>query len=158
MKKLILGAVVLGISGSALAQENTGPGCGWGAMLFEGQSGIASHVVAATTNGFSGNNTFGMTTGTNGCDTSKKINYAGASKVVFYNMDRLSNDIAKGEGEILSTLAAVIGVREEDKTLFQRTLKQNFSRIYPNENTTSQQVVDVIFELMAENSTLAKYV
>ena len=45
-------------------------------MLFKGQRGVATHVVAATTNGTSGNNTFGMTTGTNGCHTNGALSMA----------------------------------------------------------------------------------
>jgi hypothetical protein len=58
MKKLIAGAMLLGASTLAFAQ----PGCGVGAMIWKGQPGIAPHVLAATTNGTFGNQTFGMTT------------------------------------------------------------------------------------------------
>jgi hypothetical protein len=127
-------------------------------MLFEGQSGVAPHVVAATTNGTSGNNTFGMTSGTNGCDTSQTIDYTGTSAVVFHNMDRLSNDIAKGDGEILSTLAAVIGIEEQDVPVFKRVMHENFSSIYASSDVTSEQVVDSIIALMAKDEALSKYV
>ena len=41
MKKLIAGAILLGASSMAFAQ----PGCGVGAMIWKGQSGIAPHVL-----------------------------------------------------------------------------------------------------------------
>jgi hypothetical protein len=41
-------------------------------MLFEGQRGTPAHFLASTTNGTSGNATFGMTSGTNGCSTNAR--------------------------------------------------------------------------------------
>ncbi|WP_293614790.1 DUF3015 domain-containing protein [Porticoccus sp.] len=157
MRPILTGLVMLTASSFAMASD-TGPGCGWGSMLFKGQSGVASHVVAATTNGTSGNNTFGMTSGTNGCDTSRTINYTGSNAVVFHNMDRLSNDIAKGDGEVLSTVASVMGVEARDVPTFKRVMHDNFNTLYPNSDVTSEQIVQTMVSLMANDETLAKYV
>jgi hypothetical protein len=54
----------------ALAQQDetaNSTGCGLGTIIFEGQKGIAPQVLAVTTNGTSGNQTFGITSGTLGC-------------------------------------------------------------------------------------------
>ena len=48
-------------------------GCGVGTMIFKGKSGLAPHVLAVTTNGTFGNQTFGMTSGTLGCNVDQKI-------------------------------------------------------------------------------------
>ncbi|MDE2000936.1 MAG: DUF3015 family protein, partial [Burkholderiales bacterium] len=55
MKKLLAAALMIA-AGSAMAQNNVG--CGWGSALFNGQKGVAPQVLAATTNGTSGNQTF----------------------------------------------------------------------------------------------------
>lgn len=157
IRPLLIGSLIICTSSFALA-DNTGPGCGWGSMLFKGSSGTASHVVAATTNGSSGNNTFGMTSGTNGCDTSKKLEYKGTSSVVYHNMDRLSDDIAKGDGEILSTVASVMGIENSDIPTFKRVMHENFEVIYPNSDVTSNQVMDAIIDLMAQDKALSKYI
>lgn len=157
IKPLLIGSTLLVASSVALASD-TGPGCGWGSMLFKGQSGTASHVLAATTNGTSGNSTFGMTSGTNGCDTSKTIDYTGASSVVSNNMDNLSNDIAKGDGEILSTLAAVMGIDTADTATFKRVMHNNFDTLYPNSDVTSNQVLESMISVMSKDQTLAKYI
>ena len=65
MKKLFLCTVLLGSSTTALAVAPGGPNCGWGNLLLEGQSGLGPHLIAATTNGTSGNASFGLTFGTN---------------------------------------------------------------------------------------------
>ena len=79
MKKTLIAAALLGASTSAMAVAPGGPGCGWGNMLFEGQSGMPMHLLATLVNGTTGNATFGMTTGTNGCDTSGALTYSGQS-------------------------------------------------------------------------------
>lgn len=39
MKKIMTGAILLAASTGAFADAPGGPGCGWGNMLFEGESG-----------------------------------------------------------------------------------------------------------------------
>src|SRR5690606_35144952 len=82
MNRLRIASLLAAASLNAFATAPGGPGCGWGNMLFEGQSGLPSHLVASITNGTSGNATFGMTSGTNGCDTSGKLAYHGKSMLV----------------------------------------------------------------------------
>ena len=79
MKKTLIAATLLGASTSAMAVAPGGPGCGWGNLLFEGNSGLPMHLLATIVNGTSGNATFGMTTGTNGCDTNGSLTYSGQS-------------------------------------------------------------------------------
>ena len=68
MKKLLAVSVLAAMPLAAMAAgENNVGSCGWGSKVFDGQSGIAPQVLAATTNGTSGNQTFAITTGTSGC-------------------------------------------------------------------------------------------
>lgn len=53
MKRILLGTLFAAASFNAFADAPGGAGCGWGNMLFKGQRGVATHVVAATTNGTS---------------------------------------------------------------------------------------------------------
>ena len=57
MKKTLIAAALLGASTSAMAVAPGGPGCGWGNMLFEGQSGMPMHLLATLVNGTTGNAT-----------------------------------------------------------------------------------------------------
>ena len=82
MKRILLGTLMTIASASAFAVAPGGPNCGWGNMLFKGQSGLPSHFVASTTNGTSGNATFGMTSGTNGCSTNGTLTYGGKPLLV----------------------------------------------------------------------------
>ncbi|EMP55300.1 hypothetical protein MSNKSG1_11653 [Marinobacter santoriniensis NKSG1] len=152
MKKLIAGAILLGASSMAFAQ----PGCGVGAMIWKGQSGIAPHVLAATTNGSFGNQTFGMTTGTLGCRTNEAVQ--SMAMYMNSNIDKVARDMSRGSGENLDTLAVLLGVDEADRSTFRKVLQDNFATIFPSSDTTSDQAVDSILALMEQDQTLSKYV
>lgn len=152
MKKLIAGAILLGASSMAFAQ----PGCGVGTMVFKGQSGVAPHVLAATTNGTFGNQTFGMTTGTLGCNTNQTIQ--SMAMYMDNNIDKVARDMSRGSGENLETLAILLGVDEADRSEFNNLLQDNFAAIFPNAETTSDQAVDSIVALLEQNERLSKYV
>ena len=157
MKKLLIAATLL-VSTSALADAPGGQSCGWGNMLFAGQSGLPSHVLASTTNGSTGNNTFGMTFGTNGCSTSGTLTYGGKEMIdVSMIMDEFSEDVARGNGEALTAVAVSLGVTEADRALFKQTLHNNFNTLFPSENATTEHVVSSMFTLMKSNETLVKY-
>ncbi|SFR58188.1 Protein of unknown function [Marinobacter daqiaonensis] len=152
MKKLIAGAILLGASSLAFAQ----PGCGVGAMVWKGQSGIAPHVLAATTNGIFGNQTLGMTTGTLGCQTNQSVQ--SMAMYMDSNIDKVARDMSRGSGENLDTLSVLLGVDEADRSEFNRLLQDNFASIFPTSDTTSNQAVDAIVALLEQHERLSKYV
>ncbi|MDE2593938.1 MAG: DUF3015 family protein [Burkholderiales bacterium] len=150
MKKLFAAALMIA-AGSAMAQNNVG--CGWGSALFNGQHGVAPQVLAATTNGTSGNQTFGITFGTSGCtqdgvvSSSWKISmYIDGSRVA------LARDAAAGQGENLDALASVMGVKADDRAAFAAAIKSNFSTVFAND-----QVAANLKEVLAANDRLAGY-
>jgi len=152
MKKLIAGAILLGASSMAFAQ----PGCGVGAMIWKGQSGIAPHVLAATTNGSFGNQTFGMTTGTLGCETNQSVQ--SMAMYMDSNIDKVARDMSRGNGENLDTLAVLLGVDAADRDAFRKVLQDNFAVIFPDSDTTSDEAVNAIIALLEQDETLSKYV
>lgn len=156
MKKLATGTLLLLASSSAFAVAPGGGGCGWGNALFEGQAGAAPHILAVTTNGTSGNNTFGMTTGTNGCDVNGKIGYSGKSMLASL-MDEFSEDVAKGQGEALTAVSVVMGVAPEDRARFAQVTHDNFTTIFPNQDVTTDQVYDSLQQVMKSDTQLSKY-
>ena len=152
MKKLIAGAMLLGASSLAFAQ----PGCGVGAMIWKGQSGIAPHVLAATTNGTFGNQTFGMTTGTLGCDTNESVQ--SMAMYMDSNIDKIARDMSRGEGENLDTLAVLLNVEQTDRAEFRKLLQDNFATIFPSSDTTSDEAVSAIVALLESHQSFSKYV
>ena len=153
----VIGVVALAALPSlAFAEAPGGPNCGWGNMLFEGQSGIGSHVVASITNGTSGNASFGMTSGTNGCSTTGTLTYTGIS-LVAQVMDEFSEDVARGEGDALNAVALTLGIEVQDRAAFSRLTHDNFSTLFPNESVTAEQVMASIHQLMKNDAQLSKY-
>ena len=147
----ILGAVVLcaglGLATSARAVDSTG-GCGLGSMAWRGQSGVLPQILAVTTNGTFGNQTFGITFGTSGCDPDGRIT-GGTQKMVLSflenNMEQFAIDVASGEGETLTTLAGIMNM--DEKVVAQRAY-QNFAVLFPNENVDAVDVTLKFCEIM----------
>ena len=157
MKKVIASLVILSASSVAMAEAPGGPNCGWGNALFEGQSGLGSHIIASITNGTSGNNTFGMTSGTNGCSTSGTLTYGGKSMVSSI-MGEFSEDVAAGKGDAMDTVAVIYGVEKQDRATFAKVMHENFAVIFPNEDVTADEMIASIEEVMKADETLTKYI
>jgi len=125
----------------AVDQNNTGAGLG--TMIFQGQDGLVSQVLAVTTNGTFGNQTFGITSGTLGATRPTSIVSAEkAREFIAGNMDELALEMAMGRGEKVDALAELMGV--EDKASFGVTLQTNFSEIFVSESVTSEVVYSKI--------------
>jgi hypothetical protein len=143
MKKLVIATSVALLTTFASAGVNSNTGCGLGSVVLENQDTVLMQILGATTNGTSGNQTFGITSGTLNC--SKPTALVSNEKIESFvadNMDGLAIDIAAGQGETLETLASLMSV--EDKASFNSTLKANFSKIYSKTDVTSADVIDSI--------------
>lgn len=157
VKGVIVGLLSVG-SVAAHADAAGGNGCGWGNMLFEGQRGFAPHFLATTTNGTSGNATFGMTSGTNGCDVGAKIGYGGRSMLAMNGMlDNIAEDMAQGQGEALDAYATLLGVEQGDRAHFAKIAQENFSTIFSTPDVTGEQVLANTLEVMSRDQQLARY-
>src|SRR6267378_8648271 len=156
MKKILIAVVISAVPAFAFAQQNNIGTCGWGAKLFDGQSGLVPQVLAVTTNGTSGNQTFGITTGTSGCTQDGVVRSTWKTAMfIDGNKERLARDMSIGNGETLDSLAHLIGVREEDRVAFNRTVQANVSRIFASGGTTDQVVV-ALKEVLGSDRTLAQ--
>src|SRR5512138_3052396 len=159
MKKLLAVASVAALFPAvAMAQANNIGSCGWGSKLFDGQSGIAPQVLGATTNGTSGNQTFAITSGTSGCtqDGAVSSNWKTAM-FIDGNKEKLAQDMSKGSGESLQSLALLMGVKDADKAAFYRTTKENFAQIFSSDNVSAEQIAAGLKQVLAADSSLAQY-
>ncbi|MFZ4552469.1 MAG: DUF3015 family protein [Aquabacterium sp.] len=152
MKKFFALAL-LAAAGSSMAAQNNVGSCGWGSKVFQGQSGIAPQVLAATTNGTSGNQTFGITFGTSGC-TQDGVVSSSWKTAMFIDGNRvaLARDAAAGQGENLDALAVVMGVDKADRALFAATLKNEFAVVFGDEHVAAN-----LKSVLAANDRLAVY-
>ena len=147
MKKIYLlsavAAGVLALSANAQAYDSTG--CGLGSMAWRGQSGIVPQVLAATTNRSSGTQTFGISTGTSGCDPNGRVS-GGTGKMLLAflenNMEQFALDAAAGQGETLVTVAGILNV---DEASLAGKLQSNFGVLFASNDVDA---VDLTLSVM----------
>ena len=159
MKNKLIIAAVLALSpiGVVMAAPNN-VGCGVGTIIFEGQTGVAPQVLAATTNGSFGNQTFGISSGTIGCSKDGVVaNPVKVSMFIDTNLDKLAHDMAVGHGETLDSLASLMGVDSADKPTFFAVTKAHFAEIIPSEHAKTQDVIAALNRVLAQDSALAQY-
>jgi len=144
--------------GSAHAVED-GPGCGLGAVLWDGESGVAPQVLAVTTNGTAGSQTFGISTGTLGCDPEGTIEYrASVQHYMGEQLDQVAADMSAGGGDHLGTLAELMEIPEADRKAFYETTQANFSRIFPQADTNARDALLNLQTVMREHARMAQYI
>lgn len=147
MKKLYLAMFALAValfSADAHAVDSTG--CGLGSMAWRGQKGPIPQILALTTNGISFNQTFGISSGTSGCDPQGRISGGtGRMALAFLenNMEQFALDASAGQGETIDTLAGILNV---DSEKLGEISKNNFASLFPSENVDA---VDVTANLLA---------
>jgi len=126
-------------------------GCGLGTLLFEPSNGF-TQVFAATTNGTSGTQTFGITSGTSNCDAA---GYSPGSATAFIQTNRsaLAKDIARGKGATITGLADLAGCN--DTRAVGKTLKKNFGAIFPAASTSDTEVSESVLRVLKSEQSLS---
>ncbi len=157
IKKEILVAAVFALGSTGAMAANVGS-CGWGSKVFDGQSGPAPQVLAVTTNGTSGNQTFGISSGTSGCTQDGAVSSSWKTAMfIDGNKNALARDTSAGQGETLDALAQLIGIDAQDKAAFARVAQQNFARIFPGTDVSAEQIRLSLRDVVAANADLSKY-
>lgn len=141
----------------AAMADNVG-GCGWGSKLFDGQKGIAPQVLAVTTNGTSGNQTFGISSGTSGCTQDGTVTTTWKSAAyIDSNMNKFAKDASRGQGETITSLASLIQIPAAKQELFAQTLQSNFATVFPTQDASTPEVLAGLRTVLASNAELAQY-
>ena len=143
MKKILISTIAtLALTTSAFAGVNSQTGCGLGSMIIKDDSSAILLALQATTNGISGNQTFGITLGTLGCKKTKFVMNERAQEFVASNMDILAKEISLGHGESIETLAELLNI--EDTASFSASLQSNYNSIYTSQKVEMNDVLDNI--------------
>ncbi len=146
---VLVGLTVVAAGTQAHARNYGNAGCGLGSMLM-GKDG--NQVLATTTNGTSGSQTFGITSGTSNC----KGGDSTAMNMKFYveaNKVALANDMARGNGDTVATLGQIAGCKDTDA--FAAAMQKNFSRIYPSQSVDAQVVSNTILSTIHADAKLS---
>jgi hypothetical protein len=157
----LLGAVATSVQAQdrgaePLADRFTGQkfgtaGCGLGSVIFGDKPGIVQ-VLAATTNGTFGNQTFGITTGTSNCEDTRQSASA-ARAFVQANREAVSKDIARGSGETLGSLSELAGC--SDEAAVGAALQRDFSTIFPSQDVSDIAVSDSVVRALQAHPELS---
>lgn len=104
------------MASSATTNPDTGPGCGLGRQLWEdwkGKKQIAPQLFMASTN-VTGSYTFAITSGTSGCSNDGTIwDSQKAGLFIEINYANVMDDMARGGGEHLASMATLMGLSED---------------------------------------------
>jgi hypothetical protein len=125
-------------------------GCGLGSLLFGDSPSKLEQIFGATTNGTSGNQTFGITSGTSNCDP--KAGPAGAKIYIETNREALAKDASRGSGETLSGLATLAGCT--DAGAVGHALQSNFTTIFPHVGVADERVSSSILDILKSDVAL----
>lgn len=159
MKKTLVSAALAAFLLPLGAQADNGPGCGVGQMIFKGQSGLLPHTLAATTNGSTYNQWFGLTSGTLECNPEAVVSNEFQREVfVAANMDSITQEMARGNGDHLTSLADLMGISASDRDGFFALTKAQFSALMDASDDGAKGMLVAIDSAMMTDAALAKYV
>lgn len=148
MKKLAIVAALALLPFSAFAAD-TGDGCGIGWEVTKERTLIAT-TTRATTNAFVPP-TFGMTSGTIGCEQhAVAMNDQAAATYAYTNFDSLKSEMAVGQGENLEAFAQTLGCSASH--LGQAT-KANYGDIYKSGNTSPAEMFNNVKKMIKKDSS-----
>ncbi len=146
MKKFLCAlAFTATLSVSAMANANSQTGCGLGTLVITQPNTAILYALQATTNATSGNQTFGITSGTLNCRKAVFVMNERVQEFVASNMDALHKEISIGRGENLDTLVELLEV--QDKETFKTNLQENYIAIYNNSSADMATTLDNIHTL-----------
>lgn len=153
--------VISSQAGFALATPNpdTGPGCGLGKKLWEGWKGqkqIAPQMFMASTN-VTGSHAFAIASGTSGCSNDGKIwDSEKASLFIGINYASLSEDMARGGGEHLASLATLMRVPLEDQPEFFAAAQKHYLSLVHYGKDDPALIQEALQEAIAVHPLLAE--
>jgi hypothetical protein len=146
-----------------LVFAQTGPAlaaCGVGTTLWEGNDAFLAKVAAFTTNVWTFK-ALSTTFNSSGCTEDDGLFGAVNARIEKFasaNLDHLSVDMARGSGEHLGAFAHVIELEKRDLPAFRLLTHDHFEELFPADDTTSVEMLEVLANLMAENKALMGYV
>jgi hypothetical protein len=110
-------------------------------------------ILAATTNGTSGNQTFGMTTGTSGCTEDGAVKFAKESEVFAeVNLDTLRREMSAGQGEFVQAFAVLLGAQGSQVDSYLSLFKENYGTLFPSSQTTSSEMMASLKTLLSSKA------
>jgi hypothetical protein len=150
MKNFVLALLLVAVIPVGFAHADDKPygpgGCGLGSMVM-GKDG--SPVLTMTTNE-TGTQTFGISSGTSNCFDGGVVRKGREARAfIEINQRQLANDISKGQGDAVSSLARLYQCQDERQ--FGATLQNHYQQIFPDVRTSVDHVESSIQDLIRQD-------
>ena len=150
MRSIIAAAVLAVLLPASGVLADNDVGCGVGTNLMEGKEGLGAHLLASCTNGYT-LQSVSLTFNLFGCDSTGTVTAdAQLRKFAAANIDQLSRDAARGEGESLSALAHLLQVPAEQHGAFGLFARAHFVELFPHQDVSSNEMIDALYRLLVE--------
>ncbi|MEO6823273.1 MAG: DUF3015 domain-containing protein [Nitrosospira sp.] len=132
-------------------------GCGLGSIVFQNaQKRGVEQILAATTNGIFGSQTFGITFGTSNCGDHGLVKLSKEREVFAQeNYTSLVKEMAQGKGENLSTLASLYQCPAAKHQEFGAMVQNKFDTLVSSDQTTSTELLSQLEKQITGHPTLA---
>jgi hypothetical protein len=127
-------------------------GCGLGSVIFGDKPGMVQ-VFASTTNGIYGNQTFGISSATSNCVTPARAQKS-AALFITANREIIQKDIARGNGETLTSLSQILGCSNSE--MVGSKLQQSYQNIVPTDQAPTDRVINTIMSTLKQDGELSK--
>ena len=142
----------------AAKNPDTGPGCGLGTLAwadYKHPKNIAPQVMMATTNGMLFN-TVGISFGLSGCTNDGAVMAEHKAEMfVASTFESLSEDMARGQGEHLASLATLMGVPAEHQPAFFSLAQDRYRTLTERGEVSPLAVIKAIQEAVVGHPLLA---
>lgn len=135
----------------AFSREYGMAGCGLGSVIIGKKGG---QIFASTTNDLSLNQMIGITAGSLNCmDQASSEVASQVDTFILANRSQIQGDIAKGNGETVSTLATVLGCEKQSSQVGVE-LKNNYEVIF-SDGAYTNEITDSIISVIKNNKELS---
>lgn len=151
---LLISSVFAKNQNDGLKNQLKGPGgfgfagCGFGSMMFEPKE---NQLIAITSNHITSSQAFGISSGTSNClDTlPTQINQAERlPEFIESNKSKLSAEAARGQGEAINTLSAIMDCKPQEVAA---TLKENYKNIFVDTKMESASIEAKLHSYIDDN-------
>lgn len=159
MRKVLLGLFVLAtISPSIALARGNHPmaGCGLGYVLLSNKDNAKiTQVLGATTNGTSGNQTFGISSGTSGCTEDGAVKIVKEAEVFAeVNLESLRREAAAGDGEFIRAFSSMMTTDASKVAAIVNVFHAEYASLFPTSSTTSAELLKNVAEILANHQDL----
>lgn len=131
-------------------------GCGLGYVLLSNKDNArVTQILGATTNGTSGNQTFGITSGTSGCTEDGAVKLVKEAEVFAeVNLESLRREMAAGDGEFVRAFASLIVSDASKVPAMVKLFQAEYASLFPTPETNSADLLERLTSTLSTHPDL----